>query len=111
MKTMITMVTERGQISIPAAIRRSLGVSPEERLIRDDSGEQECRVRRLKASPIKGAMAMRGLDFHCSPKASGKHATTASAAIATPPLSAVRRPPVFLFTLHFPEEMWYDKAK
>jgi AbrB family looped-hinge helix DNA binding protein len=60
MKTMITTVTERGQISIPSAIRRSLGVSPGERLIWEASGEHECRVRRLKVTPIKGAMAMRG---------------------------------------------------
>jgi AbrB family looped-hinge helix DNA binding protein len=60
MKTMITMVTERGQISIPSVIRRSLGVSPGERLIWESSGEHECRVRRLVDEPIKGAMSMRG---------------------------------------------------
>ena len=57
---MITMVTQRGQISIPSAIRRSLCVSPGERLIWEATGEHECRVRRLKETPIKGAMAMRG---------------------------------------------------
>jgi AbrB family looped-hinge helix DNA binding protein len=57
---MITRVTQRGQISIPSAIRRSLGVSPGERLIWEASGEHECRVRCLKEAPIKGAMAMRG---------------------------------------------------
>ena len=60
MKTMISMVTERGQISIPSAIRRSMGVSPGERLIWEASGKHECRVRRLEETPIKGAMAMRG---------------------------------------------------
>ncbi len=60
MKTMITMVTERGQISIPSAIRRALGVSTGERLIWEATGEHECRVRRLDDVPIKGAMAMRG---------------------------------------------------
>jgi AbrB family looped-hinge helix DNA binding protein len=60
MKTMITMVTERGQISIPSAIRRALGVSSGERLIWEATGEHECRVRRLEDTPIKGAMAMRG---------------------------------------------------
>lgn len=60
MKTMITVVTERGQISIPSAIRRSLGVTPGERLIWEATGEHECRVRRLDETPIKGAMAMRG---------------------------------------------------
>ena len=60
MKTMITTVTERGQISIPSAIRHSLGVKPGERLIWEASGEHECRVRRLQETPIKGAMAMRG---------------------------------------------------
>jgi AbrB family looped-hinge helix DNA binding protein len=57
---MITTVTERGQISIPSAIRHSLGVKPGERLIWEASGEHECRVRRLQEIPIKGAMAMRG---------------------------------------------------
>jgi AbrB family looped-hinge helix DNA binding protein len=60
MKTMITMVTERGQISIPSAIRKSLGVNPGERLVWEASGEHECRVRRLEEAPIRGAMAMRG---------------------------------------------------
>lgn len=60
MKTMITMVTERGQISIPADIRRALGVRSGERLLWEPSGENECRVRRMPDEPIKGAMAMRG---------------------------------------------------
>jgi len=60
MKTMITVVTERGQISIPAAVRRALGVSPGERLIWEPTGEHECQVRRLSRVPIRGAMAMRG---------------------------------------------------
>ena len=60
MKTMVTMITERGQISIPSAIRRSLGVHPGERLVWEAVGEHECRVRRLEETPIKGAVAMRG---------------------------------------------------
>ena len=60
MKTMITMVTERGQISIPSAVRRVLGVSPGERLVWEPLGKHECRVRRLTDTPVKGAMAMRG---------------------------------------------------
>jgi len=60
MKTMITMVTERGQISIPAAVRRILGVSPGERLVWEPTGEHECQVRRLANAPVKGAVAMRG---------------------------------------------------
>ena len=60
MKTMITTVTERGQISIPAAVRRILGVSSGERLVWTPAGEHECRVRRLTNTPVKGAMAMRG---------------------------------------------------
>jgi AbrB family looped-hinge helix DNA binding protein len=60
MKTLITRVAERGQISIPASVRRSLGVRPGERLIWEASGDHECRVRRVEDAPIKGAMAMRG---------------------------------------------------
>ena len=54
------MVTERGQISIPSAIRRSLGVHPGERLVWETTGEHECRIRRLEETPIKGATAMLG---------------------------------------------------
>ena len=60
MKTMITTVTERGQISIPSAVRRILGVSPGEQLVWEALGKHECRVRRLADPPVKGAMAMRG---------------------------------------------------
>ncbi len=60
MKTMVTTVTERGQISIPAGVRRVLNVKPGERLVWEPSGEHECRVRRVADTPIKGAMAMRG---------------------------------------------------
>jgi len=60
MKTMVTTVTERGQISIPASVRKALGVHPGERLIWEASGENECRVRRMDDVPVKGAMTMRG---------------------------------------------------
>jgi AbrB family looped-hinge helix DNA binding protein len=60
MKTVITMVTERGQISIPADIRRALGVKAGERLLWEPAGEHECRVRRVVDEPVKSAMAMRG---------------------------------------------------
>lgn len=60
MKTMITVVTERGQVSIPSAIRRSLRVTPGERLVWEAVGEHECRVHRLEKKTIKGALAMRG---------------------------------------------------
>ena len=60
MKTMITMVTERGQTSVPADVRRALGVSPGQRLVWENCGPHEYRVRRLADAPVKGAMAMRG---------------------------------------------------
>ena len=60
MNTMVTIVTERGQISIPSAVRRALHLKPGERLSWETTGENECRVRRMNAAPVKGAMAMRG---------------------------------------------------
>ena len=59
-KTMVTMVTKRGQISIPSDIKRRLGVEPGERLVWEPSGEHECRVHRMTEAPVKGAMAMQG---------------------------------------------------
>lgn len=60
MNTMITIVTERGQISIPSAIRRALRLKPGERLAWEPAGANECRVRRMADAPVKGAMAMLG---------------------------------------------------
>ena len=60
MKTLVTTVTERGQVSIPAEIRKQLGLGPGERLEWEVVSDQECRVRRSAGRSVAGAEAMRG---------------------------------------------------
>ncbi len=62
MPAQTTVVTERGQISIPAAIRRELGLKPGQALIWEQVSPTECLVRvpyKKKKKPL-GAMAMLG---------------------------------------------------
>lgn len=60
MNTLITTVTERGQVSIPAEIRKHLGLKPGQRLEWEVVSDQECRVRRSGGRRVAGAEAMRG---------------------------------------------------
>ncbi len=60
MKTMVTTVTERGQVSIPAGIREQLHIQPGQRLVWEPVSETECRVRLRPALPAAGAVAMLG---------------------------------------------------
>jgi AbrB family looped-hinge helix DNA binding protein len=60
MRTTITTLTERGQVSIPAEIRRQLGLEPGQRLEWEVVSDQECRVRRSPGRRVVGAEAMRG---------------------------------------------------
>jgi len=60
MNTLITTVTERGQVSIPAEIRKQLGLEPGQRLEWEVVSDQECRVRRSAGRRVAGAQAMRG---------------------------------------------------
>ncbi len=61
MNTQTTVVTERGQISIPAAIRKALDLKPGQPLVWEKLSASECLVRvpRKKKKPL-GAMAMLG---------------------------------------------------
>lgn len=59
-KTQITVVTERGQASIPARIRHELGLVRGRRLQWEKVGERELRVIALEAGEPLGADAMRG---------------------------------------------------
>jgi AbrB family looped-hinge helix DNA binding protein len=56
----ISVVTERGQVSIPAQLRKQLGLEKGRRLLWEKTGEHEIRVVVLPEGEPRGAMAMRG---------------------------------------------------
>jgi AbrB family looped-hinge helix DNA binding protein len=60
MKTLVTTVTERGQVSIPAEIREQLQIQPGQRLEWEPVSEAECRVRLTPGLRAPGAVAMLG---------------------------------------------------
>lgn len=60
MRTLVTMVTERGQVSVPAEIRRELGLEPGTRLCWELADDQRCTVFARKPAHPSGAQAMRG---------------------------------------------------
>jgi AbrB family looped-hinge helix DNA binding protein len=55
-----TVVTERGQVSIPAAIRKELGLKAGQPLIWEKISDRECLVRVPRKKKPVGAMAMIG---------------------------------------------------
>lgn len=60
MSDLVTTLTERGQISIPAKIRRKLHLSPGDKLHWEEVSPNECRlVVQRDAEPV-GAEAMLG---------------------------------------------------
>lgn len=54
----VAVVTERGQVSIPAHLRKELSLTRGRRLLWEKVSESELRVRVLRKS--QGARAMRG---------------------------------------------------
>ena len=46
-KTVVTTVTERGQVSIPAAVRKRLNLTPGQRVTWEPISDHECRMRVL----------------------------------------------------------------
>ena len=60
MKTLVTTVTERGQVSIPAQIREQLKIQPGQRLVWEPLSDTECRVRLRPALVAPGAVATLG---------------------------------------------------
>lgn len=44
MKTMVTTVMTRGQVAVPAAVRRSLHLEPGTRLLWETAGDSACRI-------------------------------------------------------------------
>ena len=60
MNTDVTVVTERGQISIPAAIRKQLNLKPGQKLRWQKVGDNECRVFHDLTEDRPGPVAMLG---------------------------------------------------
>lgn len=56
----VTVVTERGQVSIPAGLRRDLDLAPGRRLQWERVAQGEMRVVVLPDAPACGAAAMLG---------------------------------------------------
>jgi|LFRM01.2.fsa_nt_gb AbrB family looped-hinge helix DNA binding protein len=60
MKTMTTLVTERGQVSIPAEIRRRMKIEAGMRLVWKVGESGDCTVSAAKPLTPRGARAMLG---------------------------------------------------
>ena len=61
MKTLVTKVTERGQISIPASVREYMDLHPGMSLLwNTGSSPRSCTVTVVQKRKRKGAMAMLG---------------------------------------------------
>lgn len=60
MKTHVTTLTERGQISIPADFRAELGLKPGDKLLWSTSGDKALLITSYEVPKRKGAKAMLG---------------------------------------------------
>ena len=60
MKTHITTITERGQISIPADFRAELDLRPGQKLLWSTTADRALRLTVCEPPKRKGAMAMLG---------------------------------------------------
>jgi AbrB family looped-hinge helix DNA binding protein len=60
MKTLATMVTERGQVSIPAQIRKQLHLKAGQRVIWEPISDHACRIVAAPDRAAPGAVAMLG---------------------------------------------------
>ena len=60
MDKLTTVVTERGQVSIPAAIRKELGLKTGQPLVWEKISDRECLVKVQRKKKPVGAMAMLG---------------------------------------------------
>ena len=56
----VSVITERGQVSIPAQLRKELALAKGQRLLWEKTGEHEIRVTVLPEPERRGAMAMLG---------------------------------------------------
>lgn len=60
MDKLTTVVTERGQVSIPASIRKELGLKTGQPLVWEKISDRECLVKIPRKKEALGAMAMLG---------------------------------------------------
>jgi AbrB family looped-hinge helix DNA binding protein len=60
MKTLATIVTERGQVSIPAEIRKKMKLQAGQRILWELASSTECRITPAPARRPQGAGAMLG---------------------------------------------------
>jgi AbrB family looped-hinge helix DNA binding protein len=60
MDSMQTTLTERGQVSMPACIRRELGLKPGQALCWEKVSDQECRVIVVQSLSESDGRSMRG---------------------------------------------------
>ena len=67
MNTLITTVTERGQVSIPSEIRKQLGLEPGQRLEWVVVSDRECRVLRGAGSSVGIGRPRRGFARQLGP--------------------------------------------
>jgi len=71
MKTLTTTLTERGQVSVPSAIRKKLHLKPGQHLIWQAVTDSECRVVVEEAThKPRGARAMLGYGKRFGPQKS-----------------------------------------
>ena len=56
----VSVITERGQVSIPAQLRKELSLAKGQRLLWEKTGEHEIRITVLAETEPRGAMAMLG---------------------------------------------------
>jgi AbrB family looped-hinge helix DNA binding protein len=56
----VSVVTERGQVSIPARVRKELSLAKGHRLLWEKTGDREMRVTVLPEPEPRGAIAMLG---------------------------------------------------
>ena len=60
MKGVLTTLTERGQVSMPASLRKQLQLKPGQRLLWEKVSDDECRVRIVRHREPGPAKSMRG---------------------------------------------------
>jgi len=60
MKGVLTTLTERGQVSMPAALRNQLRLKPGQPLMWEKVSDDECRVHIVRQRGATAAKSMRG---------------------------------------------------
>lgn len=56
----VSVVTDRGQVSIPANLRQELRIEKGQRLLWEKAGEHEIRIQIIEEAAPRGARAMLG---------------------------------------------------